>query len=91
MGLISLLAGGIVTGIPRLQSKPQINIPLGFVLGAVGNILIIQSDGGHGSDFWRWQLPGMLIGSAGMIVCYAGLNVGCVSAGPRGRATNHGD
>lgn len=78
MGIISLILGGIITSMPKMQ-VPRINIPLGLVLGAVGNVLIAVSDGGHGSDYWRYQLPGMIVGSGGMVLTFTSLNTGFVA------------
>ncbi|ORX38296.1 major facilitator superfamily domain-containing protein [Kockovaella imperatae] len=85
---VRLLPEGIMAGVvsiigavyPKLVSRPRWPITIGMVLALVGYALFAQ--GATGTDYWRYIFPGGLLGSAGMMVVFNGVNVGVITAVP---------
>lgn len=49
------------------------------MLGAVGLVIVIQSDG---SNYWRWQFPGLIVSVIGVVMAFAGVNTGLLMSFP---------
>ncbi|WVQ78044.1 hypothetical protein IAT38_000125 [Cryptococcus sp. DSM 104549] len=69
-GVTGLIVGGSAQYIPQIITKPRYSLPLGGILIIVAEILQIYSDGGHGSNYWRYCFPAFILGSAGAVLTY---------------------
>jgi hypothetical protein len=81
----SLAAGAItvlLTLFPKLVSRPRWPITIGLIASIVGYVLFSQSGTQIGTDYWRYLFPGQIVGSAGMMVVFTGVNVGIMTTVP---------
>ncbi|TYJ53579.1 hypothetical protein B9479_005784 [Cryptococcus floricola] len=71
-GVMTLIIGGMVQFVPAIIEKPRWSIPIGSILIVIAEVLQLKSEGGHGTDYWRFIFPAFVLGSAGgMIVIFA--------------------
>ncbi|WVQ78053.1 hypothetical protein IAT38_000134 [Cryptococcus sp. DSM 104549] len=69
-GIVCLLIAGAAQKFPSIITKPIISLPVGAVLTIVGELLQVFSDGGGGSNYWRYCFPAFIIGSAGAFLTF---------------------
>ncbi|WVQ78052.1 hypothetical protein IAT38_000133 [Cryptococcus sp. DSM 104549] len=69
-GITALIIGGAAQAVPAIITKPNISLPIGAVLIIAAELLQVFSDGGHGSDYWRYCFPAFVLGSAGAVLTF---------------------
>ena len=47
-----------------------------------GSMLFAYSGGGHGNDYWRYMFPGQIIGTAGGMLIFIGMNTMIIQSFP---------
>ncbi|WVR08470.1 hypothetical protein IAU60_005525 [Kwoniella sp. DSM 27419] len=82
MGIAALVVGTITQFLPWLITRPRYVQPIAGVLCAVGSILFAVSNGGPGKDYWRYLFPGQIIGTAGGMIVFIGMNTTIIQAFP---------
>ncbi|KAL0246983.1 hypothetical protein I308_104015 [Cryptococcus tetragattii IND107] len=82
MGIIALIVGGLTQAVPQLIMRPKYVQPIASVLCLAGSLLFAFSDGGPGDKYWKFLFPGQLIGTAGAMVIFVGMNTSIIQAFP---------
>ncbi|XAO26332.1 hypothetical protein I312_105169 [Cryptococcus bacillisporus CA1280] len=82
MGIIALIVGGLTQAVPQLIMRPKYVQPIASVLCLAGSLLFAFSDGGPGDKYWKFLFPGQLIGTAGAMVVFVGMNTSIIQAFP---------
>lgn len=80
--LAAMAITALLTFYPKLVSRPRWPITLGLIASIVGYVLFSQSGTQVGTDYWRYLFPGQIVGSAGMMVVFTGVNVGIMTTVP---------
>ncbi|ORX35382.1 major facilitator superfamily domain-containing protein [Kockovaella imperatae] len=81
-GLIAICVSVLCIKYPRMISRPRWSIISSMIACIIAYVLWTQAPSYTGLDYWRWVLPGMLIGSAGMQVILLSGNVGIMMTAP---------
>ncbi|WVQ78085.1 hypothetical protein IAT38_000166 [Cryptococcus sp. DSM 104549] len=82
MGITALLVGTLTQVFPWLITRPRYVQPVSSALCLAGSLLFAFSGGGHGIDFWRFIFPGQIIGAAGAMIIFIGMNTSIIQAFP---------
>ncbi|WVQ78123.1 hypothetical protein IAT38_000204 [Cryptococcus sp. DSM 104549] len=82
MGITSLVAGAAIQTFPWLITRPHLVQPISSVMCLVGSLLFAFSGGGNGNDYWRYTFPGQIIGAAGGMTVFIGMNTSIIQAFP---------
>ncbi|KAK4688624.1 hypothetical protein P7C73_g1488, partial [Tremellales sp. Uapishka_1] len=82
MGITALFVGGGIQAFPKLITRPRYVQPVSSALCFAGSMLFAFSGGGHGKDYWRYMFPGMIIGTAGGMLLFIGMNTCLIQAFP---------
>ncbi|KIR24604.1 efflux protein EncT [Cryptococcus deuterogattii 99/473] len=82
MGIIALIVGGLTQAVPQLIMRPKYVQPIASALCLAGSLLFAFSDGGPGDKYWKFLFPGQLIGTAGAMVVFVGMNTSIIQAFP---------
>jgi hypothetical protein len=82
MGISALVVGAASQAMPWLINKPRFVQPVASMMCLAGSLLFAFSDGGHGSRYWSEILVGQVIGTAGAMVSYIGVNTSIIQAFP---------
>jgi len=80
---IAAMCTGVV--LPRLLLRLNVRYALlgGFLVSSVAFLLFIFSEGKiHDGQYWRWQFPGLIIGSSANAFAFVGINVTIMTAVP---------
>jgi MFS family permease len=82
MGITALVVGSLTQAIPQLITRPRF-VQLGAsALAFCGSMLLAFSNGGHGKDYWRFIFPAEIIGTAGAMIAFIGMNTALVQSFP---------
>jgi MFS family permease len=82
MGITALFVGGLTQAMPWLITKPKYVQPVASALCFAGSMLFAFSNGGSGSDYWKFMFTGQVIGTAGGMVVFIGMNTSIIQAFP---------
>jgi len=82
MGVTALFVGTSTQIFPFLITKPRFVQPVASLLCFTGSMLFAFSGGGHGSDFWKYMFTGQVIGTAGGMIVFIGMNTCIIQAFP---------
>ncbi|WVQ85871.1 hypothetical protein IAT38_008039 [Cryptococcus sp. DSM 104549] len=82
MGITALVVGTSTQVFPWLITRPHFVQPVSSALCLAGSLLFAFSDGGHGKDYWRFLFPGQIIGTAGGMIIFIGMNTSIIQAFP---------
>lgn len=82
MGITALFVGVGSQAMPWLITRPRFVQPVASALCFAGSMLFAFSGGGHGSDYWRFMFPGQIIGTAGGMVVFIGMNTSIIQSFP---------
>lgn len=55
-----------------------------MTLAAVGYILFIYSHGNLGRDYWRYDFPGLIVGSGSTMAAFLAVNITVMTSVPPG-------
>lgn len=83
MGAASVVIGLLTQPFPWLITRPKYVQPAAAALVFAGTMLIAFSNGGAGTDFWRWILPSEIIGVVGAMIIFVGMTTNITQAFPR--------
>ena len=89
MGVTALFVGGFTQAMPWLITRPRYVQPVASVLCFAGGMLFAFSNGGAGKDYWRLMFPGQIIGTAGGMIGFIGMNTNIIQAFPIEFAGEH--
>ncbi|WVQ71582.1 hypothetical protein IAR50_001122 [Cryptococcus sp. DSM 104548] len=81
-GITGLVVGVASQHIPQIITKPRISLPISSLLIVAAELLQIFSNGGHGTDYWRYCFPAFVLGSAGALTAYVCTSVTLVTYCP---------
>ena len=70
MGITALVVGTLTQAMPFLIVRPKYVQPIASMLCFAGSMLFAYSNGGQGSDYWRYLFPGQIIGTAGGMLIF---------------------
>ncbi|OWZ61110.1 hypothetical protein AYX15_06664 [Cryptococcus neoformans] len=62
--------------------RPRYVQPVASALCLAGSLLFAFSDGGPGDKYWRFLFPGQVIGTAGAMIVFVGMNTSIIQAFP---------
>lgn len=82
MGITALFVGVGSQAMPWLITRPRFVQPVASALCFAGSMLFAFSGGGHGSDYWRYMFPGQIIGTAGGMIIFIGMNTNIIQSFP---------
>ena len=82
MGITALVVGTLTQAAPWLITRPRYVQPVSSALCFAGSMLFAFSGGGHGSDYWRYMFPGQIIGTAGGMIVFIGMNTAIIQSFP---------
>ncbi|KAM0749875.1 MFS general substrate transporter [Meredithblackwellia eburnea MCA 4105] len=90
LAAVRTLPEGIIAGIvsvtlllfPPIVAHPRVPLVIAMLFAATGYILWTQAPGVVGIDYWKFILPGMLVGSGGMQTVLLSTNVCVMLAAP---------
>ncbi|WWC72441.1 uncharacterized protein I206_106403 [Kwoniella pini CBS 10737] len=82
MGITALFVGSSTQALPWLITKPRFVQPVASALCFAGSMLFAFSKGGSGKDYWRFMFPGQIIGTAGGMIVFIGMNTSIIQAFP---------
>ncbi|OCF58454.1 efflux protein EncT [Kwoniella mangroviensis CBS 10435] len=82
MGITALFVGTSTQAFPWLITKPRFVQPVASALCFAGSMLFAFSKGGSGKDYWRFMFPGQIIGTAGGMIVFIGMNTSIIQAFP---------
>ncbi|OCF30724.1 efflux protein EncT [Kwoniella heveanensis CBS 569] len=82
MGIAALIVGTLTQAMPWLITRPKYVQPVASVLCFAGSMLFAYSDGGAGKDYWRFMFPAQVIGTAGGMIVFIGMNTSIIQAFP---------
>lgn len=82
MGITALIVGVGLQTMPILITRPRFVQPVASVLCFAGSMLFAFSGGGHGSDYWKFMFTGQVIGTAGAMVVFIGMNTAIIQSFP---------
>ncbi|WVQ63136.1 uncharacterized protein L199_001287 [Kwoniella botswanensis] len=82
MGITALFVGTSTQALPWLITKPRFVQPVASALCFAGSMLFAFSKGGSGKDYWRFMFPGQIIGTAGGMIVFIGMNTSIIQAFP---------
>ncbi|WVQ95586.1 hypothetical protein IAU59_002683 [Kwoniella sp. CBS 9459] len=82
MGVTALVVGTLTQAMPWLITRPKYVQPVASVLCFAGSMLFAYSDGGAGKDYWRFMFPAQVIGTAGGMIIFIGMNTSIIQAFP---------
>ncbi|OXM77898.1 efflux protein EncT [Cryptococcus neoformans Bt63] len=82
MGITALFVGGLTQAVPQLIMRPRYVQPVASALCLAGSLLFAFSDGGPGDKYWRFLFPGQVIGTAGAMIVFVGMNTSIIQAFP---------
>ncbi|OWZ65584.1 hypothetical protein AYX15_02930 [Cryptococcus neoformans] len=81
-GVTALIVGAAAQVIPQIITKPRITLPIGGALVIIAEILQVFSNGGHGTDYWRYCFPAFVLGSAGAVMTFFASAINLISYCP---------
>ncbi|WWC89219.1 uncharacterized protein L201_004137 [Kwoniella dendrophila CBS 6074] len=80
---ILCIAGAVFTQtVPAVLTKPRYTIFFGSALIIGAEVLQIFSEGGNGSDYWKFCFPSFIIGSFGAMLIYVACTINLITYGP---------
>jgi len=82
MGITALIVGVGSQAAPWLITRPRYVQPVSSVLCFAGSMLFAYSGGGHGSDYWKFMFTGQIIGTAGGMLVFIGMNTSIIQSFP---------
>lgn len=82
MGVTALFVGVGSQAMPWLITRPRFVHPVASALCFAGSMLFAFSGGGHGDDYWRYMFPGQIIGTAGGMIIFIGMNTNIIQSFP---------
>ncbi len=82
MGITALFVGAATQALPWLVTKPRFVQPVASVLCFTGSMLFAFSNGGKGDDYWKYMFTGQVIGTAGGMIIFIGMNTNIIQAFP---------
>lgn len=82
MGVVALLVGTLTQPFPWLIMRPRFVQPVGSALAFCGTMLLAFSNGGHGTDYWKYIFTGEIIGTAGGMLVFIGMNTNIIQSFP---------
>ncbi|WRT70551.1 uncharacterized protein IL334_007549 [Kwoniella shivajii] len=82
MGITALVVGTMTQALPFLITKPKYVQPVGSLLCFTGSMLFAFSGGGAGTDYWKYMFTGQIIGTAGGMIVFIGMNTSIIQAFP---------
>lgn len=82
MGVTALIVGTLTQPFPFLILRPRYVQPIGSALAFTGSMLLAFSDGGHGSNYWKYIFTGEIIGTAGGMLVFIGMNTSIIQSFP---------
>lgn len=82
MGITALFVGTSTQIFPWLITRPRFVQPVASALAFAGSMILAFSKGGHGKDYWRYIFPSEIIGTAGAMIVFIGMNTSLVMSFP---------
>lgn len=82
MGVTALIVGTLTQPFPWLILRPRYIQPIGSALAFTGSMLLAYSGGGHGADYWKYIFTGEIIGTAGGMLVFIGMNTNIIQSFP---------
>ncbi|WWD20594.1 hypothetical protein CI109_105070 [Kwoniella shandongensis] len=82
MGITALVVGTMTQAMPWLITRPRYVQPVASVLCFAGSMLFAYSNGGAGKDYWKFMFTGQVIGTAGGMIIFIGMNTSIIQAFP---------
>ena len=82
MGITALVVGTLTQAMPWLITRPRYVQPVASALCFAGSMLFAFSDGGRGSAYWKFMFPGQIIGTAGGMIVFIGMNTAIIQSFP---------
>ncbi|EIW69864.1 hypothetical protein TREMEDRAFT_68333 [Tremella mesenterica DSM 1558] len=82
MGLTALVVGVLTQVFPFLITKPRFIQPIASALCFCGSMLWAFSGGGAGDNYWKYMFTGQIIGTAGGMIVFIGMNTLIIQAFP---------
>lgn len=82
MGITALVVGVMTQMLPWLITRPRYVQPVASALTMAGSLLFAFSGGGHGKDYWRFMFPGQILGTAGGMIVFIGMNTSIIQSFP---------
>lgn len=82
IGAVAVIAGLVCQPFPVLIMRPRVVQPVACVLAFGGTMLLAFSGGGWGADYWRYIFTGQVIGTAGCMLIFIGVNCAIIQSFP---------
>lgn len=82
MGITAVVVGCLTQVFPVLFMRPRWIIPICAAMAFVGTMLLAFSNGGRGTDYWRYIFVGEIIGTGGGMVIFITANTLIIQAFP---------
>ena len=82
MGITALVVGTLTQAMPWLITRPRYVQPVASALCFAGSMLFAFSDGGRGSKYWTHMFIGQIIGTAGGMIVFIGMNTAIIQSFP---------
>jgi hypothetical protein len=82
MGITALVVGVGSQAAPWLITRPRYVQPVSSVMCFAGSMLFAFSGGGHGADYWKFMFTGQVIGTAGGMLVFIGMNTAIIQSFP---------
>ncbi|TXT12792.1 hypothetical protein VHUM_01193 [Vanrija humicola] len=82
LGVASTAVGFASQYVPPLIGEPRLAQPIASALTFAGSMLVAFSGGGKGADYWKFIFTGGVIGAAGCMVVFVGINTAMIQSFP---------
>ena len=82
MGITALIVGIASQAFPKSITRPRYIQPVSSALCFAGSMLFAYSNGGGGKDYWKFMFPGQIIGTAGGMLIFIGMNTNIIMSFP---------
>jgi hypothetical protein len=82
MGITALVVGVGSQAMPWLITRPRYVQPIASLFCFAGSMLFAFSGGGHGDDYWKFMFTGEIIGTAGGMLIFIGMNTSIIQSFP---------
>lgn len=79
-GIASFAVVLVLTLVPRLMARPPRTVIVGMLESITGMALFTRETRYTGDDYWRWMLPGSIIGSGAQRAVFTAANVALTTA-----------
>ena len=77
-----LVVGVASQAVPVLIMRPRYVQVVSSVLCFIGSMLFAFSKGGAGTDYWKYMFTGQVIGTAGGMLIFIGMNTAIIQTFP---------